>query len=403
MYLTRLFIHKKMIAWYKCRMRWWSCPFSLVHMLRCLLLRLCPRKTGCRLPLWMSKTRAYMKLLMHSLFYNSLTDSDVVFESIFEPVLWTVDYLTRYFGLVFVWMVVILTTSILAVAYIVLLPNALRTYSTEWLIWHICYGHWNLVMIVFHYYKAVKTSPGHPPTEKNDIPFVSICKKCVVPKPARAHHCGICNRCILKMDHHCPWLNNCVGHLNHRYFFSFCVSMTLGCLYCSLSGRIRFLAAYNAIERFKHLEMEKPGVPVTGMGPLIGLLPTGQTDYVTPAPPYSFKEKMMDKSIIYMWVLTSTVAVVLGALTTWHALLISRGETSIEKHTNSNEKSRMEKIGQVYKNPFDYGKLHNWKVFLGVKKRSHWLTRVLLPSGHLPLEDGLTWENLTLKKEPIPV
>ncbi|XP_057704935.1 palmitoyltransferase ZDHHC16A isoform X2 [Corythoichthys intestinalis] len=402
MYFTRFFIHKKVISCYKCRMRWRSCPFSLVHMLRCLLLRLCPRKRGCRLPLWMPKTRAYMKLLLHSLFYNFLTDSDVVFDSLFEPLLWTVDYLTRWFGLVFVWMVVLLTTSILLVAYVVLLPYALRTYPTEWLTWHLCYGHWNLVMIVFHYYKAVKTSPGYPPNEKNDIPFVSVCKKCVIPKPARAHHCGICNRCILKMDHHCPWLNNCVGHLNHRYFFSFCVFMTLGCVYCSWNGRIRFLAAYNALERFKHLEMEKPGVPITGMGPLIGLLPTGQTDYVTPAPPYSFKEKMMDKSIIYFWVLTSTVAVVLGALTTWHALLISRGETSIEKHTNSNEKSRMEKIGQVYKNPFNYGKLHNWKIFLGVEKRSHWFTRVLLPSAHLPLGDGLTWD-FALRKEPIPV
>ncbi|XP_061545408.1 palmitoyltransferase ZDHHC16A isoform X3 [Phycodurus eques] len=333
MYFTRFFIHKKVIACYKCRMRWW-CPSSVVHLLRCMLLQLCPRRRGCRLPLWMAKTQAYLKLLLHSLFYNSLTDSDVVFDSLFEPLLWTVDYLTRWFGLVFVWMVAVLTTSILLVIYVVLLPNAFMTYSTAWLAWHLCYGHWNLVMIVFHYYKAVKTSPGYPPTEKNDIPFVSVCKKCVIPKPARAHHCGICNRCILKMDHHCRILSH--------------------------------------------------------------------TDYVTPAP-YSFKEKIMDKSIIYMWVLTSTVAVVLGALTTWHALLISRGETSIEKHTNSKEKSRMEKMGQVYKNPFNYGKLHNWKLFLGVEKRRHWFTRVLLPSAHSPLGDGLTWDSFPVKKEPIQV
>ncbi|XP_077351768.1 palmitoyltransferase ZDHHC16A isoform X3 [Festucalex cinctus] len=357
-------------------MRWRWCAGSVVHLLRCVLLRVCPRRRGCRLPVWMLKTEAYLKLLLHSLFYNILTDSDVVFDSVFEPLLWSVDYVTRWFGLVFVWMVVVLTTSILLVAYIVLLPNALRTYPTAWLVWHLCYGHWNLVMIVFHYYKAVKTAPGYPPSSgENDVPFVSVCKKCVIPKPARTHHCGICNRCILKMDHHCPWLNNCVGHLNHRYFFSFCVFMTLGCVYCSLNGRIRFLAAYKALE----------------------------TDYVTPAPPYSFKEKIMDKSIIYMWVLTSTVAVVLGALTTWHALLISRGETSIERHTNAKEKSRMQKMGQVYKNPFNHGKLHNWKVFLGVEKRSHWVTRVLLPSAHSPLGDGLTWDSFPVKKEPIAV
>lgn len=30
--------------------------------------------------------------------------------------------------------------------------------------------------------------------EKNDRPFVAVCKKCIIPKPARTHHCGICNR-----------------------------------------------------------------------------------------------------------------------------------------------------------------------------------------------------------------
>ena len=32
---------------------------------------------------------------------------------------------------------------------------------------------------------------------------VSICKKCISPKPPRAHHCSVCGKCILKMDHHC--------------------------------------------------------------------------------------------------------------------------------------------------------------------------------------------------------
>lgn len=135
------------------------------------------------------------------------------------------------------------------------------------------------------------------------------------------------------------WLNNCVGHFNHRYFFCYCLFMTLGCVYCSISGRNLFLDAYNALEvrlslnlhstaeycwvtcvlscafllhagclsvwglylsdwhcllflsintwgwswlllllpkRLKHLDVEKQGVPVTGMAVLIGLLPSGQ-------------------------------------------------------------------------------------------------------------------------------
>ncbi|XP_061914103.1 palmitoyltransferase ZDHHC16A isoform X1 [Entelurus aequoreus] len=400
MFFGSFFIHKKVIGC--CRM-WRCCPSSLVHLLRCVLLRVCPRRRRCWLPQWFTTTRAYSKLLLQSLFYNSLTDSDVLFDTLFEPMFWTVDYLTRWFGAVFVFMVVLLTCSILVIAYMVLLPIILNTYSPPWIAWHLCYGHWIIVMIVFNYYKATRTAPGYPPLEKNDMPFVSVCKKCVNPKPARTHHCGICNRCILKMDHHCPWLNTCVGHSNHRYFFSFCFFMSLGCVYCSVSGRNLFIDAYHTLERFKHLEIEKPGIPVTGMGPLIGLLPTGQADYVTPAPVYTFKEKIINKSIIYMWVLTSTVAVTLGALTTWHAFLISRGETSIEKYINHKEKSRLAKMGQVYKNPFNYGKLNNWKVFFGVEKRSHWMTRVLLPSTHSPLSDGLTWDVFQLKKDPMPV
>ncbi|XP_046886106.1 palmitoyltransferase ZDHHC16A isoform X1 [Hypomesus transpacificus] len=370
------------------RSRMRLCPSSVLLFLRWVRLRMCTRRGRSRLPLWLRERWAYLRLLVHSLCFNSLTNSDVVFDSLFEPVFWLVDYVTRWFGMVFVFLVVILTSSILLIAYLILIPMVLTTYSPPWIAWHICYGHWNLVMIVFHYYKATKTAPGYPPTVKNDVPFVSVCKKCIIPKPARTHHCGICNTCILKMDHHCPWLNNCVGHLNHRYFFCFCLFMTMGCVYCSISGRNLFMDAYSAIERFKHMDAEKPGVPVTGMGPLIGILPPGQTNYQTPAPPYTFKEKMFHKSIIYMWVLTSTVAVTLGGLTIWHAVLISRGETSIERHINSKETQRLAKRGRVYKNPFDYGRLNNWKVFFGVERRRTHPSGKRHDLGHLSNQKG---------------
>lgn len=34
---------------------------------------------------------------------------------------------------------------------------------------------------------------------RNDIATVSICKKCIYPKPARTHHCSICNRWVLAL------------------------------------------------------------------------------------------------------------------------------------------------------------------------------------------------------------
>ncbi|KAG7462490.1 hypothetical protein MATL_G00185400 [Megalops atlanticus] len=381
--------------------------FSSVMRLFLRWFRLCPRRGRVRLPRRLQELWSYSRLLLKTLYFNTLTNSDVVMDCLLEPVFWLVDHLTRWFGVVFVCLVVVLTSSILFIAYFCLLPMVLHTYSTAWIVWHVCYGHWNLVMIVFHYYKATKTSPGHPPQMKTDVPAVSICKKCIIPKPARTHHCGICNTCILKMDHHCPWLNNCVGHFNHRYFFSFCLYMTLGCVYCSISGRNMFIDAYNAIEHFKSLDVEKQGVPVTGVGLLIGILPpgsmTGQSYYQTSPPPFTFRDKMFHKSIIYMWVLTSTVALALGGLTLWHAVLISRGETSIERHINSKETRRMQKKGKVFRNPFNYGRLNNWKVFFGVEKRSHWLTRVLLPSGHAPYGDGLTWDFYPHKKDMMAI
>ncbi|XP_040217172.1 palmitoyltransferase ZDHHC16 isoform X1 [Rana temporaria] len=347
--------------------------------LRCL--RLGHRRKWTKVNLLTDYVR-YCRLCLVSLAYNSFTDSDVVVESMFEPIYWLVDHVTRWFGIVFVVLVIILTSSIVLIVYICVLPLILQTYSTEWICWHVAYGHWNLVMIVFHYYKAITTSPGYPPQQaQKHVPSVSVCRKCIAPKPARTHHCSICNRCILKMDHHCPWLNNCVGHYNHRYFFSFCLFMTLGCIYCSISSRVMFREAYAAIEKFKHQEKER--LKFAG----------NETMYSqTPSTTFTFRERAFHKCIIYLWVLCSSVALALGALTLWHAMLITRGETSIERHINKKERKRLLAMGKVFYNPFSYGRCGNWRLFFGVQKKTHWISRVLLPSSHSMYGDGLTWK-----------
>lgn len=64
----------------------------------------------------------------------------------------------------------------------------------------------------------------------------SICKKCILPKPPRTHHCSVCDKCILAMDHHCPWLNNCVGYYNARYFYLYMVYMVTGVTFIIIAG-----------------------------------------------------------------------------------------------------------------------------------------------------------------------
>ena len=62
-------------------------------------------------------------------------------------------------------------------------------------------------------------------------PFPSTCRKCNLTRPARAHHCSTCNRCILQFDHHCPWTNNCIGFGNYRSFFLTVFYVTIGAWY----------------------------------------------------------------------------------------------------------------------------------------------------------------------------
>ncbi|XP_054949222.1 palmitoyltransferase ZDHHC16 isoform X9 [Pan paniscus] len=249
----------------------------------------------------------YGKVCLRSLLYTSFGGSDTAVDAAFEPVYWLVDNVIRWFGVVFVVLVIVLTGSIVAIAYLCVLPLILRTYSVPRLCWHFFYSHWNLILIVFHYYQAITTPPGYPPQGRNDIATVSICKKCIYPKPARTHHCSICN---------------------------------------SYGSWDLFREAYAAIETY----------------------------HQTPPPTFSFRERMTHKSLVYLW------------------FLCSRGETSIERHINKKERRRLQAKGRVFTNPYNYGCLDNWKVFLGVDTGRHWLTRVLLPSSHLPHGNGMSWE-----------
>jgi hypothetical protein len=69
-----------------------------------------------------------------------------------------------------------------------------------------------------------------------------MCEKCHDIKPPRAHHCSLCERCILRMDHHCIWLGTCIGEHNYKSFILILVyAMALCAFYVLSSFRIMHL------------------------------------------------------------------------------------------------------------------------------------------------------------------
>ena len=56
-----------------------------------------------------------------------------------------------------------------------------------------------------------------------EIDILPRCNKCGLPKPARCHHCGECNKCYFRFDHHCPVVGNCIALYNMKAFMLFLV------------------------------------------------------------------------------------------------------------------------------------------------------------------------------------
>jgi len=89
------------------------------------------------------------------------------------------------------------------------------------------YEIWFLLSIVSHL-TCMLTDPGALPKDVA-VGNEPSCKRCKAPKPVVAHHCSICDRCIMRMDHHCPWVNNCVGARNQKHFLLFIFYVFLQC------------------------------------------------------------------------------------------------------------------------------------------------------------------------------
>nr|CAI5847999.1 unnamed protein product [Callosobruchus analis] len=335
-------------------------------------------------------------ITFRSLTYNHFLDQSYAADVCMEPMFWFVDNFTYAIGPLFVVAVVALTASVVFIAYWIGIPYWWNRNSYLCIILVII-GHWLLLNIAFHYYMAVVTHPGFPPEGELITEAVSICKKCIAPKPPRTHHCSVCNRCILKMDHHCPWLNNCVGFKNHRYFFLYMVYTVLGVLFVIICG---FDVAYTAIlltpADLDEPKLEGHSVKINRTGALIPVTDAPELDesLIDDEPVMEYITPWRRRAIIYMALINTGVLVALGVLSLWHSNLIGRGETSIEANINKGETIRFAELGRTYLNPYNFGRKKNWRIFLGLVQGRSFLKNVILPSGHGPIGDGLTWHTI---------
>lgn len=72
------------------------------------------------------------------------------------------------------------------------------------------------------------------------------------------------------------------------------------------------------------------------------------------------------RALVFMALINVAVVIALGSLTIWHAILIRKGESSIEAHINSSETKRLATQGKMYVNPYDFGPKRNFQIFLGL-------------------------------------
>ena len=100
-------------------------------------------------------------------------------------------------------------------------------------LWFLCFLFFlTLVPLLFYIYSLFYTvliNPGTTATAlrvkanqtfltESFLSSLPICNKCGLPKPARAHHCSLCNKCHLRMDHHCPAIGTCIALNNTQPF-----------------------------------------------------------------------------------------------------------------------------------------------------------------------------------------
>ncbi|KAF8843788.1 zf-DHHC-domain-containing protein [Paxillus ammoniavirescens] len=184
---------------------------------------------------------------------------------------------------------------------------------------------------------------------------ITCCKRCGEMRPERAHHCRICNKCVLKYDHHCPVrINQCVGLHNERHFVLFMAYLALATFFLSFLGYPYALDALG-----------------------ITYVPWTHT-----LPPLCF---------ILTYVLSVVICIAITIMLLWHLWGIARGETSVEAQDHEVYRSVAKGRGEMFLNSYDLGKRANLALFFNIGPNGYPLYTLFFPFRIMPYTDGRAW------------
>ncbi|CAI5456055.1 unnamed protein product [Caenorhabditis angaria] len=275
----------------------------------------------------------------------------------FLPVVNGAHSCMRQIGRLLVYFVYAISFFLAATSFFIILPYEQLYKSPYLLVVLSIFGFYFLINIQFHYYKARTTKPVANPGQEGD----SFCEKCNYWKSQRTHHCSVCETCILGMDHHCIWINQCVGSHNHRHFFLFIANLTFA------AGTI-ILAGYPSV--YDHIFMETSEhtfcTSILHYAPLQNYI----CDY----------NELARTSIVFCYLLSAVLFLMVGGLTLWNVYLISIGFTYIDYLRHSDLKRK-----PGYRNRLNKGFWMNWKNFLGLRRNRSFFNYVILPRTLPPL------------------
>jgi len=188
------------------------------------------------------------------------------------------------------------------------------------------------------------------------------CQKCFRQKPARCHHCSVCNRCVLKMDHHCPWVNNCVGYKNYRHFALFLLFLQGCCIFVLSTFAIPF---YDATF---HPKRTRARMDFDGR-----------------------------QCVTLAFIITCSISIALCILGGFHVYLVLTNQTTIEFQGNLWKWQEARRRGSHWRNPYDLGRTRNFQQVFGPSRfcTFRWLLPYLAIA---PIGDGITYPSLTRRK-----